>query len=110
MTGFILIVLFGGWAIGALCLRACVFRRGRTPSQTASICVLTLALLALPICAVGVFYWWWRLGMLWTPDELPGIKAWLRLWAALAAVSFVAGGAAFFYLRQRGRSDDEIAA
>ena len=61
---------------------------------------------ALPFCLVGVSYWWWRLGMLWTPDELPGIKFRFGLWLMLFGLAL---GAVICLLavrkRDRGRAD-----
>ena len=83
MTAIFLLVLFAGWTAGGVCLRF-LWRRGhQTTPRRVGICVLSLALFALPLCGVGALYWWWRLGMLWTPDELPGIQFQFRLWVAL---------------------------
>jgi hypothetical protein len=83
MTAFFLMVLFAGWGAGAACLRYLWRRSRQTRTRTAGLVMLSLSLFTLPLCAVGAFYWWWRLGMLWTPDELPGIQFQFRLWTAL---------------------------
>lgn len=105
MTGIYLFVLFAGWAAGAVCLRF-LWRRGhQTGARRVGIYVMSLALFALPICGVGALYWWWRLGMLWTPDELPGIQFQFRMWGALLASSSLLAVSTFIFLARRSHQN-----
>ena len=58
---------------------------------------------ALPFCLVGFLYWWWRLGMFWTPDELPGIKFRFRLWLVLLGLA-LGVFSCLLAMRKRGKS------
>jgi hypothetical protein len=72
---------------------------------TRRICKVSLgiAALALPVCAFQAFIWWWRLGMLWTPDELPGIQLRYRLWVSLLVVALTVTVAVVILLRRSSR-------
>ena len=67
--------------------------------------IIWVALLALPFCLMGSSYWWWRLGMLWTPDELPGIQFRFRLWVGLAAFTVALAASAIILLRRTSREN-----
>jgi hypothetical protein len=59
-----------------------------------------VSVIGFPICVFGAWLADFRLGMPWTPDELPGLKFWFQFWIGLLALSIVLTVASSIALRR----------
>ncbi|GEM_PF-5799542 len=100
MTAAILVLTIAGWTAAGACYRLCTRGIARSEFHRLYSCCYAAAAFAFPVCLVGVLYWWWRLEMLWTPDELPEIESWMTRWTLLLVFSVFAGSFAIVQLRR----------